>query len=323
MSISDDLQEASKIAVNDCTALNPFESALVITDEPLRKIGYALWKQASEVSEDAILVEIVPRENHGEEPPKPVANLMKDVDVVLCPTSKSLSHTDARRSACREGVRIATLPDITEDIMARTLKADYHRIAQLSKLLAKKITDATEARLLSGNGKELMLPIGERNGHPDTGLVHNAGEFSNLPAGEAYTAPLEGESHGEFIVNGSMSGVGKLKDEQIHIIVEDGYATEVDGGAPAEKLRTLLDRYDREAYNVAELGIGTNYKAKLSGSPLEDEKVYGTVHVALGDNSSMGGNVEVESHLDGIIVKPTLYLDDELIIDEGEMKVQG
>ena len=78
----------------------------------------------------------------------------------------------------------------------------------------------------------------------------------------------------------------------------------------------------RNARNVAELGVGTNKQATLTGNVLEDEKVFGTVHIAFGDNSSMGGKVSVESHLDGILLKPTLIIDGDTIIKDGEFQVR-
>jgi leucyl aminopeptidase (aminopeptidase T) len=72
-------------------------------------------------------------------------------------------------------------------------------------------------------------------------------------------------------------------------------------------------------FNIAELGIGMNDKAKVIGSPLEDEKVLGTVHVALGDNSTFGGTVQAGVHLDGIIMNPTLKLDNLELIKNGEL----
>ena len=69
---------------------------------------------------------------------------------------------------------------------------------------------------------------------------------------------------------------------------------------------------------IAELGIGTNEAAKLCGIILEDEKLYGTVHIAFGTNTSFGGITKADCHLDGIILNPTLYLDDECVIRKGE-----
>jgi leucyl aminopeptidase (aminopeptidase T) len=68
---------------------------------------------------------------------------------------------------------------------------------------------------------------------------------------------------------------------------------------------------------VAELGVGTNDRAILTGQILEDEKILGTVHVAFGNNASMGGTVEVPFHVDGILLEPTLELDGTIILDRG------
>jgi leucyl aminopeptidase (aminopeptidase T) len=73
--------------------------------------------------------------------------------------------------------------------------------------------------------------------------------------------------------------------------------------------------------NVAEFGIGTNYKAKLTGVILEDEKVMGTIHIALGDNISMGGIVSVPSHLDGLVKNPTVEVDGNIIMKNGKFIV--
>jgi leucyl aminopeptidase (aminopeptidase T) len=70
---------------------------------------------------------------------------------------------------------------------------------------------------------------------------------------------------------------------------------------------------------VAEFGIGTNDKAILTGNILEDEKVMGTIHIAFGDNKSMGGSVRVASHLDGLINHPTVWLDETKIMEDGRL----
>jgi len=103
--------------------------------------------------------------------------------------------------------------------------------------------------------------------------------------------------------------------------VNSGFVREISGGTEAKKLKALLDSVGELAYNIAELGIGTNDKAKLVGSVLEDEKVMGTVHMALGDNMSMGGKISVRSHLDGIILKPTLVVDGVTLMKDGVLKI--
>ncbi len=312
------LLKAAQVAVNNCLAVKKGESVLVITDLPERKIGYALWEAAKEAGSEAMLLEILPRSSNGEEPPEAVAKFMKDFDVLMIPTSKSMSHTKARRDACEAGARCATLPGILEDTMQRTLNADYHEIAKRSIKLAEIVSQGKVAKVTTPAGTEITMSLEGRECHADTGLVHNPGDFSNLPAGEAYIAPVEGSANGIIIVDGAM--VGKVKTP-IKIVVKDGFATQITGDRSAEELEKILEPFGQPGRNIAELGIGTNHKAQIVGSVLEDEKVMGTVHMALGDNKSMGGNVSVPSHLDGILLKPTLWIDDKKIMEDGELKI--
>ncbi|GBD38514.1 2,5-dihydroxypyridine 5,6-dioxygenase [bacterium HR37] len=315
------LYDAAMIALRDCMAVKSGEKVLIITDEPLRKIGYVLWECAKELGTEAMLLEIIPRDSHGQEPPQPVGELMRLVDVILIPTSKSLSHTESRRKASSCGVRIATLPGITEDTMIRTLNADYHKIAQRSRKVASILKSGSRVRITTERGTDISLVIEGREGYADTGLNHNPGDFSNLPAGEGYIAPLEGKSEGKVVIDGSMAGIGKLEEEVIEITVKNGFAVEIKGGEAADKLLSLMKPFGRLAFNVAELGIGTNDKAIVTGNVLEDEKAMGTIHIAFGDNKSMGGTVRVASHLDGVVMNPTVYVDDVLLLDNGRLLV--
>jgi leucyl aminopeptidase (aminopeptidase T) len=316
----DKLQKSANIVINECMGITEEETVLVITDEPLRNIGRVLFEAAAEVAEEAIFTEIIPRENHGAEPPEGIAKLMQQVDVVLMPTSKSLSHTKARKEANIAGARAATLPGITEEIMKRTLTADYETIKNRSMKVAEILNEGQEAHLMTDKGTNIKMSLVKRRGEPDTGIYHDPGDFGNLPAGEAYIAPMEGTAEGKIIIDGAMSGIG-IVDKAITLIVESGYVVEVQGGEEADNLREIFDKYGKEARNIAELGIGTNDQATLVGAVLEDEKVMGTVHVAVGDNSAFGGKVEVESHLDGIITNPTLKIDDEVIMEDGKLKI--
>jgi len=314
------LKRAARNAVKHCLAIKPKEKVLVITDEPLRKIGYYFFEAAREAGAEVVLTEIISRTRNGEEPPAPVAELMKLFEVLIIPTSKSLSHTKARREACQQGARCATLPGILADTMKRTLNADYSKIADRSNRVAQALQGGRIIHLKSKAGTDITFSMEGRNPHPDTGIVHNPGDFSNLPAGEAYLAPVEGTAQGVMVIDGAMAGVGKVK-RPIKMRVKDGFVVEITGGPEATKLQKLLEPVGQLAYNVAELGVGTNDKARIIGSVLEDEKVLGTVHMAIGDNMSMGGTVSVPSHLDGIMMKPTLEVDGKVIMRDGVLKL--
>jgi aminopeptidase len=315
------LDSASVIAIRDCMGTKKGESVLVITDEFKREIGYSLFRNALELGHKALLVEMKSGKINGEEPMQEIADLMKRFDVVLIPTAKSLTHTNARRSASAEGVRVATFPGITKEVMIRGMNADYKKISRLSVRLKEILEKGNYIRVTAPAGTDISFDITGRTSYASKGLFHQKGESGNLPTGETFLAPLEGTSNGVFVVDGSMAGLGLIKNANISIEVKDGFAEKIKGGALARKLAKQLDSVGRVARNIAEFGIGTNDSAKLSGILLEDEKVMGTVHIALGNNLSMGGNVNVPIHLDGVIKKPTVYLDDKVIMKNGKLLI--
>ncbi len=318
MEISSELLSAATIAVRDCMGVKSGEQVLVVTDEPMRKLAYALQRAARDLATEVLVIEMLPRRTNGEEPPAVVAELMRQVDVVLCPTSRSLTHTDARRAASAQGVRVATLPGVTEEIMVRCMNADYHRIAARTMALCERLGRTSTVRVKAPAGTDIVMPVTGRKAHASSGLFREDGQWGNLPTGEAYLAPLEGQSRGIVVVDGAMASVGMVR-QPIRIVVEGGYATDISGGEEAQRLVTLLEPHGRDARNVAEFGIGTNDKAILTGAIIEDEKVMGTIHIAFGDNKSMGGTVRVASHLDGLVTKPTVWFDDQKIMEDGKL----
>jgi len=316
------LDSASVIAIRDCMGAKRNEKILIISDEQKRKIGFSLYENALRLGIESLYVEMKSRKQNGEEPPKEIAELMQKFDVVFCPTTKSLTHTDARRAASANGVRVATFPGITENVMIRGMNADYKKIAKLSIKLVNILEQGKKIRVTAPAGTDISFSIEGRKAIASKGLFHKKGESGNLPTGETFLAPVEGTANGVFVVDGSMAGLGLIKNANIKIEVENGYATKITGGVLAKKLTQQLDAVGKDARNIAEFGIGTNDSAKLSGVLLEDEKVLGTIHIALGNNVSMGGSVNVPLHLDGVIKKPTVYMDDKLFMKDGKLLVK-
>jgi len=315
------LDTASVIAIKDCMAVKKNERILVITDEVKREIGYSLFENAKRLGYKSVFVEMKSGKINGEEPPEEIAQLMQKFDVVLIPTAKSVTHTDARRAASKKGVRVATFPGITKEIMIRGMNADYKSISKRSIKLKKILEKGKHVRITAPAGTDIEFLITGRTAIASKGLYHKKGESGNLPTGETYNAPVEGTTNGIFVVDGSMAGLGLIGNVNITIKVKDGFATDITGGRPAKKLKDMLDAVGKGARNIAEFGIGTNDSAKLSGVLLEDEKVMGTVHLALGNNITMGGTFNVPIHLDGIIKKPTVYLDGKLLMKSGKLLI--
>lgn len=306
--MSEQLHDPAVTAVEQCLALEPDESFVVVTDRKREHIAEALYEVASEITDDVTLVRYPPGPEHGAEPPAPVAAAMAGADVVLVPTTKSLSHTTARAEATANGARAATLPGITETVFATGLDADYEQIAAACEGVLTQVAGAEELRVTSPQGTDITLRPGDRDWLPDTGIVHEPGDFSNLPAGEVFVSPETAD--GRVVVDGTMRPHGRLEDRQVAFTVENGRVTDIEDEAVSEAVADAADRAGDDVYNLAELGIGTNVAVtELVGSVLLDEKAGGTVHMAIGDDHAIGGDVAVPIHLDGILTEPTVYAD--------------
>lgn len=314
------LSDAVNSALTNSLAVKKGEKVLVITDAKTRHIGILFHERAKELGAESFLIDMIPRSTDGEEPPDAIAKLMLSTDVLICPTSKSLTHTNARRAASKKGARTITLPNVNEDMLARAGNADMKRMSLITNKISDILTIGRNVHITTASGTDLRMSIKGRKGIPDTGYVTNPGETCNIPAGEAFLAPVEGKTDGIMVINGSMGNTGIIK-KPIKMYISNGYVTKIIGTREARILRKQLAPFGKKGRNIAELGIGTNHKAILTGNILEDEKILGTVHIALGNNISMGGTCDVGIHLDGILLKPTLTIDDKVILSGGKIRI--
>lgn len=307
------LVKTAEGVLSSCLAVKKGEEVLIVTDNTRKEIGEALYEAAGNLGCERLLMVMNERELSGQEPPKAVAAAMKSADVVIAPTAQSLTHTNARIEAAKAGTRVATMPGITEEMFSQgAMTADYSKVEKLTAVVTEMLSKASVAKI-EKDGHVLTININGRDGVPSPGVYREPGKCGNLPSGEAYIAPLEDGSEGEMIVDGSMVGIGKL-DSPLHMVISGGKLRSVTG-EKSENLDVLLKNETNGT--LCELGIGTNEAAVLNGIILEDEKVYGTVHIAFGTNTSFGGVNKAECHMDGIILRPTLYLDDVKVIEDG------
>ena len=313
-SVSMELKSAASSILASSLALKEGEKFLVVTDPDRRRIGEALFEAGAELGAEAALAVMLPREANGEEPPEHVAAAMAAADVVVVPTTHSLTHTRARLQAVERGARVATMPGITEDMFREgAITADYVEVERLTKRVAAALDSAREALVVTGSHR-LRMSVEGRNAVASTGVHREPGRSGNLPSGEAFLAPVEGTSEGELLVDGSIAGVGRLS-ESVLLKISEGMLASA-SGQEGERLLDLLDGFPK-GRSVAELGVGTNDRARLTGVTLEDEKIYGTIHIAFGSNDTFGGTVAAGVHLDAVVLEPELYLDDRLVVGQG------
>ena len=311
------LDRAVSTLLRDCLDLNPSEEVLVICNPITEELGALLRINAQGEGGEATLAVISERESHAAEPPRTVAAAMLAADIVLAPTIQSISHTEARRAATEAGVRVASMPGVTGEMLARVMGADLRLLRKRGTSVGRALGAGAEARITCGRGSDLRLGLEDRTAIVDAGALTMRGAFGNIPCGEAFIAPLEGTAEGTLMVDGSIAGVG-LVSEPVELTVRGGHLAEATGSAGAQLLE-LLTEHGPDGTNVAELGIGTNESASLTGNILEDEKILGSAHVAFGASAAIGGTVQVPVHLDCVVLRPTVEIDGSPIVEAGEL----
>jgi leucyl aminopeptidase (aminopeptidase T) len=261
---------------------------------------------------------------HGTYPGKQAEEKMKSADVAIAITTYSLTHTDARVNTCKAGGRVASMPMFVAEMFypGGPMASDYRQIDKETRKVADLITKANDVRVISPGGTDMAFSVKSRNGMVDAGIFTEKSSWGNLPSGEAYCAPVEGTANGKLVVEANW--YPDLK-EKMTLVFKNGQVTEIIGGGKiGDEYRGLLDfKKKEEPYisrrNLAELGIGTNPNAKRPDNILESEKIKGTVHLAIGDNSHMGGKVSADLHQDFIIPKPTWMLDGKPVMKDGKL----
>lgn len=285
------------------------ESIAIVTDDSLKEIAGIFYDASTSSGNEAVFIEMKTRSKSGEEPPHMVSEAMKASDVCICITEHSLTHTNARRDASANGTRVVTMPGVTLDMLQEgAISADYQKVEQLTKEYCVLLDEGEEV-VLKKDDHTLTMSIKGRKAIPSTGIFREKGDSGNLPSGESYIAPLETDANGSIIVDGAIAGIGVLQ-EPIVLTVEDGRLIDA-SGKDGKKLLEILG--DGDGRTIAELGIGTNKSARLTGNVLEDEKVYGTVHIAFGSNKSFGGQTDAGVHIDCVIKSPHIEIDGKVL----------
>jgi leucyl aminopeptidase (aminopeptidase T) len=308
-----DLERAVQTVVESCLGVQPGEDVVIVVDRTTEALGAALQQAATGRGGEPVTCVMEPREVDGQEPPAAVAAALAAATVFIAPTRRSLSHTRARKAASEAGARGATLPGVTEDMLARLMAADFPLMAARSRAVAELLTAADSAHVTCPRGSDLTLDLSGRAGIADDGDLTAPGAFGNLPCGEGFASPLAGEG---TVVAATLASLG-LPDAPVALTVRGGRLVGA-AGEWGERWTALMDAAGEQGRNLAELGVGTNDRARLTGNILEDEKMLGTVHVAFGASAGIGGTVAVPVHLDCLIEDATLDVGGTRVLDGGE-----
>jgi leucyl aminopeptidase (aminopeptidase T) len=324
--VSEQLKASARTVIKTCMDIRRGENVLIVCDPSTGDIGQALHEAANERSDRVLLIVMPKARHHGEEPPSPVANLMRQQQVVIAPTRYSLTHTRAIRQSLREGSRVATMPGMTNEMFSRGgMSADFSIIKQKISDLAPHFRRRRIVKVTSEQGTDVTFEVNWREWKlDDNGICNRPKMLTNLPAGKAFIMPREGSMNGTVVIDGSWES--NLVDEPITLIIEGGMVMDVKGGTIAAAIRQefgeaakrLRPKERENVWTMAEFGFGMNPQARLSGNVLEDEKRLGTCYFSVGDNTALGGTSSVGIHIPGVLKNANVWLDDTLFISKGE-----
>jgi leucyl aminopeptidase (aminopeptidase T) len=300
------------------------ESVVIVTDEKLVTFADLVSNAATAVGASVVTCIIPQRSQDGQEPPAPVAAAMAEADVIFSPVSVSITHTRAIRSALDRGARAILMTAYTDEIItsAGLLETDFEAQAEVCKRLGAALNAGEMLRLFSPKETDLSFSIADRRVNVLTNIP-DPGQLAPVPDIEVNVVPLEGSANGILIADASVPylGIGLLS-EPIVCKVEDGFITSMEGGRQASVLREALESHNnRNCFNVAELGIGLNPNAKLTGRMLDDEGVLGTIHIGIGTSHTLGGNVVAPTHYDLLMWEPTIEIDGTVVQRGSEVLV--
>lgn len=289
------------------------ESVMIVTEPATLSLGPAFLEAAKGLGAEAFLT-VVDVPTSGAEPPEAVALAMKEADVVVLATQKSLSHTKARRLANRGGSRIISIPGITEGMLAEgCLTADHQEVEGRMVTTYQKIRKAESLRATTPQGTDLSVAITEREWiTDDTGLCRGRGDFSTFPAGELLVAPVEGSADGTLVADVFFH---QFLRQPAEATIREGYAVGLSRAVEAER---AMDVGGHEGRHLSRFGLGFNPAARWTKNPLEAVKALGALHVGFGDNTVLGGEIACGVSVEAVVRGVSLEADGKPVLEHGQ-----
>lgn len=321
------LSQVCQSFVSKTLELKRGETVCIVTDTEVSPLVYYTIAGAIRAGGGIpTLVVMEPLDVPGSEPAPAVAAAMLECDFLINCCSRSITHSRAAHAAyVGRGIRYVVMSNATEDMLLRgAATADYEIVRDISLKTRDALNRGTNVHVTSPDGTDVFFDTSDRPFFPYYSKFENGSTVTVFPGGEVNCTPNEHSGEGRIVFDAFMMEIGLLR-EPIVWELKEGRIVSISGGAEARDFEHILEtRGDEYSRYIGELSIGTNYAARSIGSALEDKEVYGRVHIACGTGVSAGdgswtAKYQSTLHLDGIISRPTVEVDDVRIVDEGEI----
>jgi leucyl aminopeptidase (aminopeptidase T) len=316
------LTQVAEKLVGQVLALRQGETVTIIrdTESVSAPLAEALAQAALRVGAEPLSLIIVPRAVGGQELPEPVAGAFLHSSAVINLARWAVEHTRAATAALQAGTRFSNLRNFEDGVLESPgVTTDYEVVRRNAQAVDRILEEGREVHVTSADGTDFTLKLAGRKGKAQTGFATEPGTFSGLPDGESTVAPLEGSTNGRIVNPYIMEKIG-LVDEPFNMEIRDGWVVGLKGGKQAKALQELYDRSDENAHRIAsQFAMGMNPDCRVFPNTREVSKRLGTIHVAMGDNISLGGTVQSGVHIDIVVLNPTVSVDGRLLLQDGKL----
>lgn len=321
-----DVARSADLIVRRLLAVKPGEQvALVCDPHSEMSMVYALAGAVESVGAEYTILLMPTRgtERKNELTP-PIERALEAADVLIGLTGSCGAPTYARAvKRLFDAKRLRAMSMVMRSLDNYTeggARADYDALHADGQRLAEIWRGAERIRVTTPAGTDLVSPIAGEAVIVECGFATEPGHEAAFSDGEVSQMPRAGAAEGTIVVDGPIAHIG-VPDSPITLRVSAGRVTAVEGECPqAVELRRIIERIP-EADNIAEIGIGLNPACRRNGDFEEEKKARGLVHIAIGDNVFYGGEVECAVHMDMVQYAPTIRLDDEVVVDAGEVRL--
>lgn len=226
-----------------------------------------------------------------------VVSFEKDIypnyDILLCISTNSAT-APLTASAKVHNFRGATMHGLNEIILNSGLSVDYNEVSKRAERLRQAMSNADAIEIefkIKGELYQLRIELNGQDAQKSHGICRVSPDIANLPAGEVYYVPTNGEGH--FPMKFEDGSVGLLKVEGARVVE----ATFIEGNPDTVADFDRRVKTDRATGFLGELGFGTELYP-IANHDIQDEKAFGTFHVATGRNDHLGGDITTDKFQD-------------------------
>lgn len=319
------VEQGAKTVVQNWLRIREGEKLTILTDEHCHRQAEVIKDEALKAKAEVKLLSVPTGRGHAGAilEQDPFSSAIDWSETIVGASTYSMLTARKIRDAAASGKRYLSLPLSGKD-GAPTLHRDFMQMpteeaAEMAKVLLSRIRGKKRIHVTTPAGTDLHLSIEGRTAGAFTGDF-STGDPCESSCFEVYISPREDQTHGIMVVDASLGYIG-APQKPLAIKFLDGKIIEIENSEEGTVLKDFLGTFsDDKMLIAAEFGMGLNTCGVCNGDCyIEDESAYGTFHIGIGRNLTLGGENDAAGHNDLVCFHPTIWFDEELVYQDGKI----